>query len=268
MNPPLDPVEITRGDSPLLLGMPHTGTFLPPEILARLNARGRQLTDTDWHIDRLYADLIPGATIVRTTFHRYVIDANRPPGAESLYPGQNTTGLIPLTDFDGEPIWSTPPTDSDTAARLSAFHQPYHAAIAAELARIHARHGVAILYDCHSIRGHIPFLFDGRLPDMNIGTADGTSCDARITQAVMDAVERSKGHSHVLNGRFKGGWTTRHYGRPAQGVHAIQMELAQSTHLETETPPFAYAEEKAARLRPILADILTRLIDLAPTLRS
>lgn len=268
MTPPVDPVEITRGDSPVLLGMPHTGTFLPPEIHARLNRRGQHLTDTDWHIDRLYADLLPGATIVRATFHRYVIDANRPPNAESLYPGQNTTGLIALTDFDGKAIWTTPPTEADTAERLSAFHRHYHAALSAELARIHARHGTAILYDCHSIRGHSPFLFDGRLPDLNIGTADGASCDVRMTQVVMDVVEGATGYSHVLNGRFKGGWTTRNYGRPAQGIHAIQMELAQATHLETENPPFIYDTEKAARLRPVLADILHRLADLAPTLRS
>ncbi len=264
----MTPVDITRGDSPLLLGMPHTGTFLPPEIHARLNPRGRQLTDTDWHIERLYSDLIPGATILRATFHRYVIDANRPPSAENLYPGQNTTGLIPLTDFDGEAIWTTPPTDTDTAERLAAFHHPYHAAIEAELNRIRARHGVAILYDCHSIRGDIPFLFHGRLPDLNVGTADGASCDARVTEAVMDVVERAEDCSHVLNGRFKGGWTTRHYGRPAQGIHAIQMELAQSTHLESESPPFAYDSEKAARLRPLLAEILQTLADLAPTLRG
>ncbi len=264
----MTPVEIIRGDGPLLLGMPHTGTFLPSEILARLNPRGQQLTDTDWHIDRLYADLLPGATIVRASFHRYVIDANRPPTAESLYPGQNTTGLIPLTDFDGEPIWTAPPTDTDTAERLATFHRPYHAAIDAELARIHARHGVAILYDCHSIRSHIPFLFDGRLPDLNIGTADGASCDARVTQAVMGVVEGATGYTHILNGRFKGGWTTRHYGHPAQGIHAIQMELAQSTHLESESPPFAYSPQKAARLRPLLADILQTLADLAPTLRG
>lgn len=264
----MTPAEITRGDSPILLGIPHAGTYLPPDIRARLNARGRMLADTDWHIDRLYAGLLPDATVVRATFHRYVIDANRPPTAETLYPGQNTTGLIPLTDFDGEPIWTVPPTKADTANRLSAFHIHYHAAIEAELKRLRARHGVAILYDCHSIRGHIPYLFEGRLPDLSIGTADGNSCDPLVTQAVMAAAKTAAGYTHILDGRFKGGWTTRHYGRPEQGIHAIQMELAQATHLETEAPPFAYDAQKAGRLRPVLADILQRLVDLASILRS
>lgn len=264
----MTPVEITRGDSPVLLGLPHTGTRLPPEILARLNAQGRRLTDTDWHIDRLYADLLPGATVVRATFHRYVIDANRPPDGASLYPGQNTTGLVPLTDFDGAPIWTEPPTEADVTARREAFHRPYHAAIEAELQHIHARKGVAILYDCHSIRSRIPYLFDGILPDFNIGTASGTSCDSRVEAAVHEICLKTEGYTTVLNGRFKGGWTTRHYGRPAEGIHALQMELAQITHLATEAPPFALCPEKAARLRPVLAEILQTLAELAPKLRG
>jgi N-formylglutamate deformylase len=264
----MTPVEVTRGDGPVVLGMPHTGTFLPSEIMARLNARGQRLLDTDWHIDRLYADLLPGATTVRATFHRYVIDANRDPAGASLYPGQNTTGLVPLTDFDGEPIWTQPPGPDEAAARRATFHAPYHAALAAELDRVRARHGVAILYDCHSIRSHIPFLFEGRLPDFNIGTAGGVTCDRRVQDATLEICAKAADYSQILNGRFKGGWTTRRYGRPAEGLHAIQMELAQITHLEAETPPFAFSEVKAARLRPVLAEILHRLADLAPSLRS
>jgi formiminoglutamase len=263
----MTPFTLHRGDGPVLLAMPHTGTSLPPEIQARLNPRGQILADTDWHIERLYDGLLPGATILRATFHRYVIDANRPPDDTSLYPGQNTTGLIPLTDFDGHPIWDDLPGADHTAARLHAFHAPYHATLAEELARIRARHGVAILYDCHSIRSHIPHLFEGRLPDFNIGTAGGTSCAPAIEAAVQAVCARAQGYSHVVNGRFKGGWTTRHYGRPSDGIHAIQMELAQSTHLAQEVPPFAYAENRAARLRPILSEILHSLADLAPSLR-
>lgn len=264
----MTPVEISRGDGPVVLGLPHTGTFLPADIRSALNPRGRMLSDTDWHVERLYAGLLPGVTTVRATFHRYVIDANRPPDGASLYPGQNTTDLVPLTDFDGLPIWDSPPDAQDIARRLAAFHAPYHAALAAELERVRARHGVAILYDCHSIRAQIPHLFPGTLPDFNIGTADGTACDARIAQVAVDCCAAASGYTHVLNGRFKGGWTTRHYGRPARGLHAIQMELAQSTHLETETPPFDYAPAKAARLRPVLSALLHRLADLAPSLRS
>ena len=264
----MTPVEVTRGDGLVVLGLPHTGTWLPPEVMARLNARGQILADTDWHIHRLYAGLLPGATTVRATFHRYLIDANRPPDGESLYPGQNTTGLVPLTDFDGQPIWTHPPDAAEIAERRVAFHAPYHAALEAELDRVRARHGVAILYDCHSIRAHIPFLFDGRLPDFNIGTANGTTCDPGIESVTLEICAQAEGYSHILNGRFKGGWTTRHYGRPAEGLHAIQMELAQITHLESESPPFALSEPKAARLRPVLSDILHRLADLAPSLRS
>lgn len=259
----MTPVEVTRGDGPVVLGMPHTGTWLPEALRARLNPTGQALTDTDWHIERLYDGLLPGATVVRATFHRYVIDANRPPDDTSLYPGQATTGLVPLTDFDGRPIWKTPPTEADIAAARTAFHAPYHAALAAEIDRVRARHGVAILYDCHSIRSRVPRLFDGVLPDLNIGTADGTSCAPEMARVVTEICAQAEDYTHILNGRFKGGWTTRHHGRPKEGVHAIQMELAQSTHLATEAPPFAYDPDKAARLRPVLARVLAAL---APSL--
>lgn len=264
---PVSPVDVVRGDGPLILGLPHTGTYLPEAIRAKLNARGLVLADTDWHIERLYDGLVPDATTVRATFHRYVIDANRGPDDASLYPGQNTTGLVPVTDFDGEPIWLQEPGAADIAGRKADFHAPYHAALAAEIERVKARHGVAILYDCHSIRSHIPFLFEGVLPDFNIGTNNGETCDPRMEAATFERCAAS-GRTHVLNGRFKGGWTTRHYGRPKEGVHAIQMELAQSTHLATETPPFAYDEKKAAALRVTLGAILKKLVALAPELKA
>ena len=264
----MTPVEVVRGDGPVVLGLPHTGTWLPGDVFARLTPRGQMLADTDWHVDRLYAGLLPGATTVRATFHRYLIDANRAPTGESLYPGQNTTGLVPVTDFEGEPIWTDPPDAAEIEARRAGCHAPYHAALAAELARVRARHGVAILYDCHSIRSEIPFLFDGRLPDFNIGTNGGTTCAPQIEAAVAEICARATGYSSVLNGRFKGGWTTRHHGRPAEGTHAIQMELAQATHLATEAPPFAYDEARAERLRPHLRAILQALETLAPSLRG
>ncbi|SER94827.1 N-formylglutamate deformylase [Rhizobium sp. NFR03] len=260
--------EITQGTSPVILAFPHTGTDVPADIAARLNDNGRVLADTDWHIHTLYDGLLADVTTVRATFHRYVIDANRDPEGGSLYPGQNTTGLVPETDFDGLPIWrqGAAPTTEDIAARLQAFHEPYHAALAAEIARVKALHGVAILYDCHSIRSHIPFLFQGKLPDFNIGTDNGRTCAPEIEAAAVTVSAAAAGYDSVLNGRFKGGWTTRHYGRPDEGVHAIQMELAQSTHLATEAPPFAYDPEKADRLRRHLKDILERIAKIAPTL--
>ena len=262
----MTPVEISRGEGPVVLGLPHTGTWLPDDIRTRLNDRGRGLEDTDWHIHDLYAGLLPGVTTVRASFHRYVIDANRDPSGQSLYPGQNTTGLVPLTDFDGKEIWDSPPDAGEIEARRAAFHAPYHAALMAELERVRARHGIAILYDCHSIRSQIPFLFDGTLPDFNIGTNNGTTCAPDIETAVQEICAASEGYSTVVNGRFKGGWTTRHYGRPETGIHAIQMELAQSTYLTAEHAPWSYDSAKAARLRALLTRILQRLADMAPQL--
>jgi len=250
-------MEVMQGDSPLILAFPHTGTHVPQDCAARLNEVGRALSDTDWHIDGLYNGLVGGITTVRTPIHRYVIDVNRGPDDASLYPGQNTTGLCPLTDFDCRPIYlaGRAPDAAEIARRTAAYHAPYHAALSAELARIKARHGFAILYDCHSIRSHIPFLFDGRLPDFNIGTNSGASCAPAIETLVLGHVQAAKGYTSVLNGRFKGGWTTRHYGQPAYGVHAIQMELAQSTYMH-EAPPWpmqAHAETLRLHLRAILS---------------
>ena len=221
------PFAVLRGDGPVVLGMPHVGTHVPDAIRARLNDEGRTLRDTDWHVEDLYRDLIPGVSVVQASFHHYVIDANRDPSGQSLYPGASTTELVPTTNFDGAPIWQpgAEPSADEIAARLADWHAPYHAALLAELERVRDRHGVAILLDCHSIRSVIPWLFDGTLPDFNTGTNNGVTCDPAIEAAVAGEAAAS-GRTHVLNGRFKGGWTTRHYGRPAEGIHAIQMELA------------------------------------------
>jgi formiminoglutamase len=262
--------EVAQGNSPVILAFPHTGTEVPPDIWARLNDNGRMLADTDWHIHQLYAGLLPNVTTVRATFHRYVIDANRDPAGTSLYPGQNTTGLVPGTDFDGAPIWAEgeEPSASDVEHRLKTFHAPYHAALSAEIERVKAIHGVVVLYDCHSIRSHIPFLFEGRLPDLNIGTDMGRTCDPRIEAAAVDFARAAKDYTAILNGRFKGGWTVRHYGQPLDGIHAIQMELSQTSHLATEEPPFAYDEEKAGRLRIHLSQILARIEAVADQLKT
>lgn len=254
-------VEFNRGTSPVILTFPHTGTWLPDDIAARLNDEGRKLRDTDWRINLLYGGVLPNATTVRARFHRYVIDANRDPSGVSLYPGQNTTGLVPLTDFDNQPIWEAgeEPTEADIAVRIEAFHRPYHAVLEAEIARVKALHGIAVVYDCHSIRSRCPFLFDGVLPDFNIGTDNGRTCAPEIERAVAAICGSAQGYTSVLNGRFRGGWTTRHYGRPETGVHAIQMELAQITHLETEAPPFELDIGKERRLIKTLAEMLVAI---------
>jgi len=264
----MKPVEVIQGTSPVILGFPHTGTHVPENVYERLNDEGRKLRDTDWHIHELYRDLLPNVTTVRATFHRYVIDANRDPSGESLYPGQNTTGLVPLTDFDNQRLWRGEPDESEVAARLAKFHRPYHEAFDAEIARIKAHHGIVVVYDCHSIRSRCPFLFEGTLPDFNIGTDNGRTCAPAFEEAVVEICARAEGYSHVLNGRFRGGWTTRHYGRPEDGIHAVQMELAQHTHLASETAPFDYDAEKAERLRGHLKALLERLEEIALSMKE
>ena len=261
----MEPVTIIRGASPIVLGQPHSGTFTPPEVEAKLNPLGKQLRDTDWHVPQLYDGLLDGATIVRANFSRYVVDPNRDPAGTSLYPGQNTTGLVPTTSFDGEPIWSVEPEDGEIARRVDSYHRPYHEALRHEIDRVKAAHGFAILYDCHSIRSAIPHLFDDCLPDFNIGDNRGQACDAAITRAVAECCGAASGYTTITNGRFKGGWTTRHYGRPQQGVHAIQMELAQRSYLASETSPFAYDPVKASALRGVLRSVLNAISDLAKT---
>ncbi|MDF1776514.1 MAG: N-formylglutamate deformylase [Rhizobiaceae bacterium] len=257
----MNPVEIARGNSPVILGLPHTGLAVPEAIFARLNETGKALTDTDWHIHRLYQGLLPDVTTVRATFHRTVIDANRDPSGKSLYPGQNTTSLCPLTDFDNRPLYhdDMEPDAAEIEARRVAFHAPYHAALAAEIERVRDLHGIAILYDCHSIRSVAPFLFEGILPNFNIGTNESTTCAPALEDIVARICRQAEGYSLVVNGRFKGGWTTRHYGRPERGVHAIQMELTQKSHLASETHPFELDAAKAKKLRRHLSDILVSI---------
>lgn len=252
-------LRVQRGDAPLVVAFPHGGTDLAgldDQFVSPWHAQ----IDTDWWIADLYAfaaDL--GATLVATDISRSVIDMNRDPSGASLYPGQATTELCPTTTFDGEPLYpDTGPDAAEIARRRARWFDPYHAAIAAEIARLKALHPHVVLYDAHSIRSHVPRLFDGELPQFNIGTNGGQTCDPDLTEDVIDAIDADD-WSIVVNGRFKGGWTTRHYGKPQTGVHAIQMELAQSTHLQNEHPPFAYDTGKAERLRTHLKTILTRM---------
>lgn len=258
-------VEVTHGDSPLVLGLPHTGTEIPDDCLVRLNDTGRAMADTDWHIHKLYDGLLPDVTAVRMTVHRYVIDVNRDPSGLSLYPGQNTTGLCPLTDFDGLSLYRVgqEPDETEVERRRAMYHAPYHAALKAELERVKAIHGYALLFDCHSIRSHIPFLFEGTLPDFNIGTNEGATCAPEIATQTLNICKNAKGYTAILNGRFKGGWTTRHCGQPAQGMHAIQMELAQSTYM-IERAPWTYVSEIADQTRVHLTSILQTLSDWRP----
>lgn len=258
-------VEVTRGNSPLVLGQPHGGTFVPSEVWEDLNDRGQSLADTDWHISRLYDNLVDDVTVVKATFHRYVIDANRDPSDVSLYPGQNTTSLCPTTDFDGNSIWISGREPNSTAIekRKAEFHARYHNALMNELHRVRSINGFAILYDCHSIRSEIPFLFEGTLPVFSVGTNCGTTCNSEIENFVMDICQDTTRFDCILNGRFKGGWTTRNYGNPDENIHAIQMELSQSAYM-MELPPWQFSAEGAAALRPYLQRILDTLKKYRP----
>lgn len=258
-------LEVIQGSSPLVLGLPHTGTHLPEREATHLNETGRAVADTDWRIHTLYDGLVEDVTSVRTRVSRYIIDVNRDPEGRSLYPGANTTTLCPTTDFDSNPIYQPgmEPDAVEIARRQAAYHAPYHDALRSELERVRTIHGFAILYDCHSIRSEIPFLFDGKLPDFNIGTNMGSTCAPEIETRVAKLCDAAAGYSSITNGRFKGGWTTRHYGRPDQGLHAIQMELAQSTYM-AEMPPWTYDIARAERLRNHLTTILSSLLDWRP----
>jgi N-formylglutamate deformylase len=254
-------VNITKGDSPLVLSQPHGGIEIPPDIYSRLNATGQAIEDTDWHISRLYNGLVDEVTVVSTPIHRYVIDANRDPSGQSLYPGQYTTGLCPTTTFDDIPLYldGEEPSADEVSQRQVIYHQPYHDALREQLDRVHQRHGFVVLYDCHSIRSQVPCLFEGKLPDFNIGTNNGTTCGDYITQAVEDACATANQYNQVSNGRFKGGWTTRHYGNPASGYHAIQMELAQCNYMQ-EVAPWPYDKTKSRNLRTVLKVILGNIL--------
>ena len=256
-------LEVNRGEVPLIVAFPHTGTDLA-HLDDRFTSPWLARKDTDWHIDRLHAfarDL--GATTLRTAISRSVIDVNRDPSGASLYPGQATTELCPTTTFDGDPLYAgAKPDTAEIKRRRTEYFDPYHAALASEIARLRAKHDCIVLYDAHSIRGRIPRLFEGELPQFSIGTNGGATCDTALTTAV----SRACGATQVIDGRFKGGWTTRHYGRPKDGVHAIQVELAIRGYAtepdipdESNWPPpydAAYAAPLAATLRQVLTACL------------
>lgn len=253
-------MEIHRGKTPLIVSFPHTGTEIPADLAGGLVSRELALKDADWWLERLYAFVSEfDATTVRTPFSRTVIDVNRDPEGHSLYPGQATTGLVPTETFDGEPLYqpSQAPSSADIAARKTAYFEPFHAALSGEIRRLRASHDHVVLYDCHSIRTVVPRLFPGTLPIYNIGTNGGASCAGAIERAATLACAAT-GRSLVVNGRFRGGWITRHYGRPEQGVHAIQMELAQSFYMEEDAPlrfPAERSEQAIRELRTVIAAI-------------
>ena len=266
-----DWLTVTRKNAPMILSFPHTGTTIPLEYEQRLASPWRARKDSDWWIDRLYdfaGDL--GATIVHTAISRTVIDVNRDPSGATLYPGQQTTELCPTTTFDGEPLYKTgfELALAEIPERRARYFDPYHAALAGEIARLRERHARVVLYDCHSIRSVIPRLFDGELPHFNIGTNRGASCDPALTDAVA-AICKDTTFSSVTNGRFTGGWITRSHGKPDSGVHAVQMELACRGYMREDLGPVTeanwptpYDPSYAAPMRAALREILQACVEL------
>ena len=256
------------GTAPLLVSMPHVATEIPSGLRERYVPRALDVEDADWHLPRLYDWLAPmGASILVPRFSRYVIDLNRPPDDAPLYPGAAGTGLCPTRFFTGEPLYRDggEPDGEEISRRRENYWQPYHDALAQELERIRARHGFALLWDAHSIRSRLPWLFDGELPALNVGTAGEGSADLKITRAVANAAARHPAHSCVVNGRFKGGYITRHYGCPARDIHALQLEMAQRLYM-VEEPPWAWDDERAGAIRPVVREMLLAALVTAEAL--
>jgi len=253
--------SLHRGSVPLLVSLPHDGSVIPDAMAARMTESARAAPDTDWHVARLYAfarDL--GASILVPRCSRYVVDLNRSPDDVSLYPGQNTTGLCPIVQFSGDPVYrdDQQPAPGEIAARVDAYWRPYHAALSEELRRLRAQHGRAVLWEGHSIRGECPFLFDGRLPDLNLGTAAGASCSSALQLKLEAALASQRRYDFVVNGRFKGGYITRHYGEPDNGIDAVQLEISQRIYMDEDT--FAYDETKARDTQQVIRKLLEAVL--------
>ena len=249
--------SLHRGSVPLLVSLPHDGSVIPDAMAARMTEAARVAPDTDWHVARLYAFARElGASVLVPKYSRYVVDLNRPPDDISLYPGQNTTGLCPTVQFSGDSVYrdDQQPAPGEIAARVDAYWRPYHAALSEELQRLRAQHGRVVLWDGHSIRGECPFLFDGRLPDLNLGTAAGASCSAALQLKLEVALASQRRYDFVVNGRFKGGYITRHYGDPDNGIDAVQLEISQRIYMDETS--YEYDEAKASKVRHVVRALL------------
>ncbi len=260
--------SLARGDSAVIVNVPHAGTRLPDGLSARFTAAALELPDTDWHVDKLY-DFVPacGVTLMCAQYTRFVVDLNRDPSGNALYPGASNTEICPATTFHDKPVYKpgSAPDAVEIAARVENYWRPYHLQLAAEIDRIKARHGYCVLLDGHSIISEAPRFFSGRLPDLNLGTADGTSCSPALASEAMAVLANARGFTWVHNGRFKGGHITRHFGRPAAGVHALQLEMAQSCYMNEQLPR-DYSVDCAEPLKSVLQLLIRMLLAWRPAL--
>ena len=258
--------DLSEGDGPLLLSVPHAGTEIPDGIRGRLTAAAQRTPDTDWHTPWLYDFACGlGATTIAARTSRYVVDLNRPLTGESLYPGQTTTGLCPVALFTGAPLYEIggEPDADEINVRIATYWRPYHDELTRQLERIKSKHSYALLFDAHTIRSRVPQLFEGRLADFNLGTAEGKSCGAGFEEAALGVLAACQGFTWVANGRFIGGFITRHYGDPRGGIHALQMEQSQITYMD-EDWPFAYDASRAATAKAVLQDLILALLETRP----
>ncbi|RZU02239.1 N-formylglutamate deformylase [Rivibacter subsaxonicus] len=257
-----------HGRTPLLVSLPHVGTRIPEFARERYLPAALEVPDTDWHLDRLYAFVRDelDASLIVPRYSRYVVDLNRPPENLPMYPGVNNTELCPTRAFTGEPIYRAgyAPDEAEVTYRVQEFWRPYHDALRAELDRLRTVHGHALLWDGHSIKSELPWLFEGRLPELNLGTANGASCAPALRERLAAVLAAQSRYTQVVDGRFKGGHITRHYGSPGQGVHAVQLEMCWSTYMADEASPFAYDEARAEQVQPLLKQLLRTMVEWKP----
>jgi N-formylglutamate deformylase len=266
-NPQPDEIfTLHRGTRPLLVSVPHVGTVLPDWLRPRLVDRAATVEDTDWFLDRLYAFVVDlGASLLVPRHSRYVVDLNRPRDNQPMYAGSNNTELCPTHLFTGEALYhpGQAPTDAEVKDRVVRYWQPYHDALAGELGRLKSAHGHAVLFDGHSIKSELPWLFEGSLPHMNLGTVGGSSCAPGLSEQVVAVFARQSAYSHVLDGRFKGGYITRQYGRPADGIHAVQLEMCWRAYMD-EAPPYRWDDHRAAAVTPLLRNMIEAMLHWTP----
>jgi N-formylglutamate deformylase len=261
-----DTFTLHRGDATLLISCPHVGTVIPPREAQRYTPRALDVEDTDWNIHRLYAFARErGATMIVPRYSRYLVDLNRSNDNAPMYPGQNNTELCPTRHFTGDVLYRNgcAPREAEVQERVSTYWQPYHDALRTELDRIRGAHGHAVLLDAHSIKGELPWLFDGVLPNMSVGTANGTSCAPSLRDALAAVFAAQQEFTHVMDGRFKGGHITRHYGQPASGIHAVQLEMAWRSYMH-ELPPYLWNDTLVARVTPLLQRFVDTLLAWRP----
>jgi N-formylglutamate deformylase len=259
-----EPFLFHRGETPLLVSLPHDSPHIPGPLAARMTPAALQVADTDWHVGKLYdfaAGL--GASVLCATHSRYVVDLNRDPAGGVLYPGADNTEIVPITTFEREPIYrpGEEPDADEIAGRVETYWNPYHARLAEALAELRARFGTAVLFDGHTIKSEVPRFFEGRVADLNIGTAEGAAADDGLRRTVHRLLDASP-YDTVLDDRFTGGYITRHYGRPAEGVNAVQLELTWRCYMD-EAPPFTYLPDRAAGLKAVLRPMLEAMRDWA-----